>query len=82
MCIRDRRHTYTLDWRRDGARFAVDGTTVFETPYSPRGPVGFVCWLDNRFAVVTPQGKIRFGIAPVESDQSLIVESVVIEDGS
>ena len=32
------RHTYTLDWRQDGAIFAVDGAAVLETPYAPRGP--------------------------------------------
>jgi len=73
------RHTYTLDWRTDGAVFAVDGAVVLETPHSPIGPTGFVAWIDNQYAVVTPQGKFRFGIVPLEHDQSLVLESVVIE---
>jgi hypothetical protein len=50
------RHTYTLDWQRDHAVFAVDGRIVLEAPYAPRGPAGFVAWIDNRYAIVTPQG--------------------------
>ena len=73
------RHTYTLDWRVDGATFAVDGATVFETDCAPRGKAGFVTWLDNQYAVVTPQGELKFGIMPVERVQSLILESVLIE---
>lgn len=75
------RHTYTLDWRRDGARFAVDGVTALETPYAPRGAAGFVAWLDNQYAVVTPQGKFGFGVVPVAREQALVLESVVIEPG-
>jgi len=73
------RHTYTLDWRAEGARFAVDGETVFQTPYALLGNVGFVAWIDNQYAVVTPQGKFGFGIVPVEHEQSLTLEQVKIE---
>ncbi len=73
------RHTYTLDWRPDGAAFAVDGATVFETPYAPRGAAGFVTWIDNQYAVVTPQGKLGFGIVPVEREQSLFLERILVE---
>ena len=73
------RHTYTLDWRSDGADFAIDGTSILQTPYAPRGRAGFVAWLDNQYAVVTPQGKLRFGIVPVEREQTLVLESILIE---
>ena len=33
----------------------------------------------NPRAIVTPQGKIGFGIVPVEQDQWLALEEVVIE---
>jgi len=79
LSLLDARHTYTLDWRVGGATFAVDGATVFETTCAPRGKAGFVAWLDNQYAVVTPQGEIKFGIVPVERVQSLILESVEIE---
>jgi hypothetical protein len=73
------RHTYSLDWQPNDARFAVDGVTVLATDHSPRGAAGFVAWLDNQFAVVTPQGDLRFGIVPVEQEQSLVLERVTIE---
>lgn len=73
------RHTYVIDWRRDGARFGVDGATVLETDRAPHGAAGFVAWLDNQYAVVTPQGEMRFGLVPIEQEQSLILESVAIE---
>lgn len=73
------RHTYTLDWRLDGATFAIDGVPIHETPFAPRGRVGFVAWIDNQYAIVTPQGKFGFGIVPVEQDQWLALEEVVIE---
>lgn len=73
------RHTYALDWRRDGAAFSIDGRTIHETPFAPVGKTGFVAWIDNQYAVVTPQGRFGFGIIPVERDQALILEDVVIE---
>lgn len=73
------RHTYTLDWRTDGARFGVDGETVLETPYAPTGRAGFVAWMDNQYAIVTPQGRFGFGLVPVEREQALMLERVNIE---
>jgi hypothetical protein len=72
-------HTYTLEWRRAGAAFAVDGTTVLETPFSPRGTCGFIAWIDNQYAIVTPQGRFGWGIIPITGEQSLIIEEVEIE---
>jgi len=55
-------HTYALDWRRDGARFAVDGRAVLETDRAPRGPLGFVAWVDNQYMVATPRGRFGWGL--------------------
>lgn len=54
-------HEYTLEWAPDSARFAVDGSTVLIAPDPPRGPLGFVAWIDNQYAVATPRGDLRFG---------------------
>ncbi|HEY7835477.1 MAG TPA: hypothetical protein VIG30_18015 [Ktedonobacterales bacterium] len=54
-------HDYTLDWRRIEARFAVDGREVLVAPRPPPGPLGFVAWIDNQYAVATPRGVLRFG---------------------
>ena len=54
-------HTYTIDWRLDHARFAVDGVEALSVANPPRGPMGFVAWVDNQYAVATPRGQFRFG---------------------
>ena len=60
--------SYTLEWRSDGARFAIDGATVLESERAPRGPLGFVAWLDNQWMVATPRGRFGWGLsnAPVQ----------------
>ena len=54
-------HTYSLAWRESGAGFSVDDAVVFETPVSPRGPLGIVIWIDNQYAAWTPEGRIGMG---------------------
>jgi hypothetical protein len=54
--------TYTIEWRPDAARFAVDGETVLETDRPPRGPLGFVAWVDNQWMVATPRGRFGWGL--------------------
>ncbi len=55
-------HRYKLDWRERRVRFEVDDVQVFESPVSPRPPLGLVIWLDNQYAAFTPEGKIGFGV--------------------
>lgn len=55
-------HLYRLEWRPSGCRFTVDGRIVLETPHAPRGPLGFVCWIDNQYLVLTARGRFRAGI--------------------
>lgn len=72
------RHDYTLEWRQNGMIFMVDGAVVHETPNSPRGPLGFIAWIDNQYAVVTPQGKFGFGLVDVPHAQTLMIENVEV----
>lgn len=53
---------YTLEWCADHARFAVDGVAVLETDRTPRGPLGFVAWVDNQWAIATPWGRFGWGL--------------------
>jgi hypothetical protein len=57
-------HTYQLSWRASGVTFSVDAETVFESPVSPRGPLGTVIWIDNQFAAWTPEGRLSSGALP------------------
>ncbi|MDQ6643660.1 MAG: family 16 glycosylhydrolase, partial [Chloroflexota bacterium] len=54
-------HTYTLEWRHNEAQFWVDGSLVLTAPEPPVRPLGFIAWLDNQYAIATPQGSIQFG---------------------
>ncbi len=73
-------HTYELRWRPDGCSFAVDGRAVLETPRAQRGPLGFVCWLDNQYLALTPRGRVRAGIVDAPQEQWLEVADLRLED--
>jgi len=77
-------HTYTLDWYPDAARFTVDGVTVLTTSQAPRGPLGFVAWVDNQWMVASPRGRLGWGLLPARPawlDLALVrIES--LEDGA
>lgn len=72
-------HTYTIDWQPGSIRFSLDGHTLHQTPTAPRGPLGFIAWIDNQYAIVTPQGSFGFGVTPVAARQSLLIEHILIE---
>lgn len=75
--------TYELDWQPDGCRFAVNGHPVLSTPDSVRDPLGFVCWIDNQFLVLSPRGRFRAGVlSPVEEQWMEVSElSLAIDRG-
>jgi hypothetical protein len=72
-------HDYVLEWRASSVTFLVDGATVFETGNSPRGPLGFVFWIDNQFAAFTPQGNLKWGTLASEMPASLQTKNLQIE---
>ena len=71
-------HTYTIEWGVDEAQFSVDSQIVLRTRRPPRGPMCFVAWIDNRLAVVTPTGLIRFGLFDVIQPQWLEIENLLL----
>lgn len=75
-------HDYTIDWRVDRVIFSVDGAVVLETKRSPKGALGFVAWIDNQYAIVTPQGNFGFGLLETTSPQKLIIDALEIKKGS
>ena len=72
-------HTYVLDWGVERTCFSVDEEPVLERAPSPRGPQGFVMWLDNQYMVATPQGRFRWGLLDVPDRQWMDVERLVIK---
>lgn len=71
-------HTYTLEWRRDAALFEIDGELVHRAAVAPRGPLGFIAWMDNQYAIVTPQGRFGFGLLAAEEPQWLAIDQIDI----
>jgi hypothetical protein len=55
-------HEYRLDWTAAAATFFVDGEPIGAAPRPPRGPLGFVAWIDNQYVVATPNGTFRSGV--------------------
>lgn len=58
---------YMIEWRVNGACFLVDGALVLETDRPPRGPLGFVAWVDNQWMVATPRGRFGWGLLQAEA---------------
>lgn len=75
-------HNYELNWRPDGCTFRIDGQTLLETAHSPRGPLGFVCWLDNQTMVATKNGRFRSGLLPTPAAQWMRVRGLTLSGES
>jgi hypothetical protein len=73
-------HVYELTWLPESVTFQVDGQTVLVSPHAPRGPLGFIAWLDNQYAAVTPQGRFGFGLIETAERQWLALEEIEIEE--
>ncbi len=69
---------YCIDWRADGATFSVDGAVVLEAEHVARGKLGFIAWIDNQYAIVTPQGRFGWGLLDLPRAQSLLLRDIEI----
>lgn len=72
--------TYTLEWLTGSARFLIDGQVVHETDCAPRGPLGFVAWVDNQWLIATPRGRLGWGLHAVPGAQWMELARVRIEN--
>lgn len=75
----DEWHDYQLEWRTDGARFRVDQRIALDTNRTPRGPLGFIAWVDNQYAIATPWGRLGWGLLEVPQAQWLDLAQIRIE---
>jgi len=76
-------HEYRLDWDASGARFAVDGQPVatLAPGLVPRGPLGFVAWVDNNWLALGDDGRLRGGRLAAPGRQWLDLAEVAITAG-
>jgi hypothetical protein len=74
-------HSYAIEWESRRLRFSVDGELMLKSQSSPGGPLGFVMWLDNQYAVVTPWGRLGYGLLQSPGRQWMEVDTLSIEPG-
>jgi hypothetical protein len=74
-------HSYAIEWESRRVRFSVDGELMLKSQSSPGGPLGFVMWLDNQYAVVTPWGRLGYGLLQSPGRQWMEVDTLSIEPG-
>ena len=71
-------HCYSIEWRAGSVTFAVDGEVVLRARRVPRGRLGFIAWIDNQYAIVTPKGRFGRGLLAVARPQSLQLRELSI----
>ncbi|HEY69243.1 MAG TPA: family 16 glycosylhydrolase [Anaerolineae bacterium] len=74
----DEWHHYAIQWERDKVGFEVDGQLVLQAAITVPGPLGFVTWIDNQYAVASPEEGFRFGVIPTDHPQWLEVSELEI----
>lgn len=72
-------HDYELDWQPGVVIFRVDGVERARSAAPPRGPLGFVTWIDNQYALASREGKFGFGVCPTPDEQWLELEGLTLE---
>ena len=73
-------HEYVIEWGERRSRFLVDGRVLLDEAPSPRGPMCFVAWVDNQYLVLTPQGRLRWGLLETPEPQWIELAELRIED--
>jgi len=71
-------HTYEIDWVERQAVFRVDGLERLRSPAPPRGPLGFVLWIDNQYAIASRAGRFGFGLCETKEEQWLEVADLTL----
>lgn len=72
-------HSYSITWDTSCARFFVDGEETLTAINPPNGPLGFVAWIDNQYAIASREGGLSFGILPTSKAQTLELRKLVLE---
>lgn len=76
----DETHHYLLKWEASQIRFWIDSEMVLQTNIVPRGPLGFLAWVDNQYAAYLPDGQIRFGMLANPEPTWIEIEKLQIND--
>jgi hypothetical protein len=57
-------HAYRMDWDTGQVRFYLDGMEILHTYIAPRRPMSLVIWVDNQYATLPPNNRMRYGTLP------------------
>ncbi|MGD8813167.1 MAG: hypothetical protein PVI78_01675 [Anaerolineales bacterium] len=71
-------HRYAIHWLQDWVCFEIDGQPVLQAEITIPSPLGFVTWIDNQYAIASPEKGFRFGVIPTDHSQWLEVSDLVI----
>jgi hypothetical protein len=71
-------HKYDLSWKSNSCEFRIDDKLLHKTTYSPKGPLGFVCWIDNQYLIVTLRGKFRWGTLKLAQPQWMEIDNLAV----
>lgn len=74
-------HSYQIDWGAHRATFRVDEHTILDCDTPPRGPLGFVMWIDNQAMIATPQGRFGYRLLALQERQWMEVDTLHIDPG-
>lgn len=71
-------HRYAIEWHGDRVVFSVDDEVVLRSERTPNSALGFIAWVDNQYAIVTPQGRFGWGLLGCPEPQKLILRDIKI----
>jgi hypothetical protein len=57
-------HLYRLDWEIGQARFYLDEVELLRTSVTPHQPLCLVIWIDNQYASLPPDSRLKVGYLP------------------
>ena len=71
-------HSYAIDWHTNRAIFSIDDKVVLCSELVPTSALGFIAWVDNQYAIVTPQGRFGWGLLDCPEPQKLVLRDIEI----
>ncbi|MBI3243728.1 MAG: hypothetical protein HYZ49_15695 [Chloroflexi bacterium] len=75
-------HDYAVERRAGEAAFWVDGIEVLRAAAPPAGPLGFVAWVDNQYAIASEEGRFGFGLIGHDQERWMEIEGLTITNNA
>jgi len=72
-------HAYEIDWSLQQVSFYLDEQLVFQTGVVPQGPLGLVLWIDNQYASLPSDGRLRYGTLAYPESAWLEIEQLALK---